>query len=113
MRVQVVAHRTPPPRSEELHRLEEAVAQRLTPHSGWLRKVVVSVEGEQMLRLRGHVLHEGGRVEVEHLDPGDLTDATPHFAERLGRAVARVLALGLHDVHAAAERPARRKGGRR
>lgn len=112
MRVQVVASRTPRPRSEELHRLQEAVAQRLTPHSAWLRKVVVSVEGEQMLRLRGHVLHEGGRVEVEHLDPGDLTDATPHFAERLGRAVARVLALGLQDVPAAALRSTRRRSRR-
>lgn len=103
MRVRIVTRRAPPPRGEELQRLEQAVTQRLGPHAGRLRRVVVSVEGEQMLRLRGHVLHEGGDVEVEHLDPGDLADATPHFADRMERAVARVLALGLPHVHAATE----------
>jgi hypothetical protein len=109
MRVHIVTRRAQPPRGEELDRLEHAVARSLAPHAERLRRVVVSVEGTRMLRLRGHVLHEGGHVEVEHLDPGELADATPHFAERMGRAVARVLALGLPHVHAAAEPPARRR----
>lgn len=113
MRVQVVTRRSPPPRGEELHRLEEAVARCLAPHAVSLRRVVVSVEGAGMLRLRGDVFHEGGRMEVEHLDHGDLADATPHFAERMARAVARVLALGLSHVHAGAVPPAPRKRARR
>lgn len=109
MRVQVVTRRAPAPRAEELQRLEAAVARCLAPHAVRLRRVVVSVEGAQMLRLRAAVLYEGGRVEVEHLDPGSLADATPHFAERMGRAVSRVLALGLPHVHAAAEPMVRRR----
>lgn len=89
------------------------MARCLEPHAVSLRRVVVSVEGAEMLRLRGDVLHEGGRMEVEHLDHGDLADATPHFAERMARAVARVLALGLPRVQAAAAPRAPRRRSRR
>jgi len=110
MRVQVVTRRMPPPRGEELHGLEQAVARSLAPHAPRLRRVVVSVEGSQMLCLRADVVHEHGSMQVEHLDPGSLADATPHFADRMQRAVARVLALGLHRADS---RGARDDGGRR
>jgi hypothetical protein len=100
MRLQVVTRRVPPPRGEELQGLERAIARSLAPHAPWLRRVVVSVEGAEMLRLCADVVHEHGRMQVEHLDPGSLADATPHFADRMGRAVARMLALGLCRPHA-------------
>lgn len=111
MRVQVVTRRMPPPRGEELQGLEQAVARSLAPHAPRLRRVVVSVEGAAMLCLRADVVHEHGRMQVEHLDPGTLADATPHFADRMGRAVARMLALGLgrHDAGAPRDTGGRRR----
>lgn len=111
MRVQIVTRRMPPPRGEELHGLEQAIARSLAPHAPRLRRVVVSVEGSEMLRLRADVVHEHGRMQVEHLDPGSLADATPHFADRMGRAVARMLALrlGRHDAAAPREPEGRRR----
>lgn len=95
MRVQVLARRTPPFEGTELERLEQAVARSLAPHASRLRRVVVSVDADTaaLLRLRGEVFHDGGRLQVDHLDAGSLTDAASYFADRMCRAVTRAFSM--------------------